>query len=156
LVDEAREDQKTAGSDGGKSDSDDKEKKPLSLYPAELATAANLFASNPLFNSGLASMLNPYAQPGLSAYSSLYASANQDVEKAGLFPGQFGALPHPFNPWSPYGAAAAGAAALGGLRYPFPGLRPQIPHMPNSPFSSSHAASAASRAAEEKKSRDGT
>ena len=26
-------------------------------------------------------MLNPYAQPGLSAYSSLYAQANQDVEK---------------------------------------------------------------------------
>lgn len=151
LVDEAREDQKQTGSDGGKSDSDDKEKKPLSLYPAEALTAATLF-SNPLFaNGGLASMLsNPYAQAGLHPYSSLYAQANQDVEKAGLFPSQFGGLPHPFSPWSPYGAAAAGALA-GGLRYPFPGLRPQLPHMPNSPFASSHAASAASRAAEEKK-----
>ena len=55
---------------------------------------------------------------------------------------------------NPYGAAAAaGAAALGGLRYPFAaGLRPQLPHMgANSPFNPQHVASTAAKAAEEKR-----
>lgn len=138
----------------GKSDGDEKaEKKPVSLYPAELT--ANLFGAHSLFNSGLASMLSPYGA-GLNPYSSLYSTASHpEVEKAGLLPGQFGGLPNPFSPWAnPYGAAAAaGAAALGGLRYPFAaGLRPQLPHMgANSPFNPQHVASTAAKAAEEKR-----
>jgi hypothetical protein len=138
----------------GKSDGDEKaEKKPVSLYPAELT--ANLFGAHSLFNSGLASMLSPYGA-GLNPYSSLYSTASHpEVEKAGLLPGQFGGLPNPFSPWTnPYGAAAAaGAAALGGLRYPFAaGLRPQLPHMgANSPFNPQHVASTAAKAAEEKR-----
>jgi len=147
LVDESNNGR--PGSAGEKSDADDKtEKKPLSLYPAELT--AGLFGGANLFNgAALASMLSTHtAYPGLNPYTSLYNP--EGMEKAGLLHGQLTGLPHPFNPWSPYGAASA---AFGGLRYPFTGLRPPgLPPMGgNGPFSPSHAASAASRAAEEKK-----
>lgn len=110
-------------SNGEKSDSSNhkNDKKPMSLYPEGLS--ANLF-SHTLFNShaGLASM-SPYyaaAVQNLSPFSSLYA--NHDLGKEGLLHG-VGSLPHPFNPWAnPYASAG-----FGGLRYPFPGLRPQLP-----------------------------
>jgi hypothetical protein len=95
------------------------EKKPFSLYPEGFST--NLFSQS-LFN-GLAPSM-PFYMP--------YGIPPTDFERpAGLLPFQlpFGGLPHALSPWTnPYAAAG-----LGGLRYPFPGLRGIPPNMGSLP-----------------------
>ncbi|CAG5087750.1 Oidioi.mRNA.OKI2018_I69.PAR.g11625.t1.cds [Oikopleura dioica] len=105
LVDEV--DNKDSPGENSESGENKDERKPLSLYPEGLSP--NLF-SHTLFNP---SFTLPYLS---SLYNGGLPGATPELGKEGLMPG-LNPFQSSINPWASY-------QGLGGLRYPFPGLRP--------------------------------